>query len=313
MPARVWVLCGDSEMAEGSIWEAFDHASFWKLDNLIAIVDVNRLGQTGETMHGWDLDVYAERRARASAGRRSRSTVTTSRPIEDAYARAEAAPRAAHRDPGPHQEGRRASQPSRTCRTATASRSRTPTPRSRSWAARATSPSRSRRPSGSSRTDSRPQAASARASSSATRSPPARRTARRSRPSATHAATWWRSTARSRTRPTASSSARPIRSASSRPTSPSSSSWPPPSGCSGAAGSRSPPRSRRSSRVRTTSCGWPLSAGRTCGCAAPMPACRSARTGPPRWAWRTWLRSERSTPARCSTPPTPTRRCGWSS
>jgi transketolase len=61
MPARVWVLCGDSELAEGSIWEAFEHASFWELDNLVAIVDVNRLGQTGETMHGWDLDLYAER------------------------------------------------------------------------------------------------------------------------------------------------------------------------------------------------------------------------------------------------------------
>jgi transketolase len=61
VPSRVWVLCGDSELAEGSIWEAFDHASFWKLDNLIAIVDVNRLGQTGETMHGWDVDAYAER------------------------------------------------------------------------------------------------------------------------------------------------------------------------------------------------------------------------------------------------------------
>ena len=61
LPYRVWVLCGDSEMAEGSIWEAFDHASFYELDNLTAIVDVNRLGQTGETMHGWNLDVYAER------------------------------------------------------------------------------------------------------------------------------------------------------------------------------------------------------------------------------------------------------------
>jgi transketolase len=61
VPSRVWVLCGDSELAEGSIWEAFDHAAFWGLDNLTAIVDVNRLGQTGETMHGWDLDAYAER------------------------------------------------------------------------------------------------------------------------------------------------------------------------------------------------------------------------------------------------------------
>src|ERR1022692_4728713 len=49
LPYRVWVLCGDSEMAEGSIWEAFDHAAFEKLDNLTAIIDVNRLGQTRET------------------------------------------------------------------------------------------------------------------------------------------------------------------------------------------------------------------------------------------------------------------------
>jgi transketolase len=58
---RVWVLCGDSEMAEGSVWEAFEHASYYGLDNLTAIIDVNRLGQRGETMHGWDLDSYADR------------------------------------------------------------------------------------------------------------------------------------------------------------------------------------------------------------------------------------------------------------
>jgi transketolase len=61
LPYRIWVLCGDSEMAEGSMWEAFDHAWHEKLDNLIAIIDVNRLGQRGETMHGWDLDSYAKR------------------------------------------------------------------------------------------------------------------------------------------------------------------------------------------------------------------------------------------------------------
>src|SRR3984885_12695113 len=61
MPYRVWVLCGDSEMAEGSIWEAFEHAGWIGLDNLTAIIDVNRLGQTRETMHGWDLDSYAKR------------------------------------------------------------------------------------------------------------------------------------------------------------------------------------------------------------------------------------------------------------
>ena len=61
LPYRVWVLCGDSEMAEGSMWEAFQHASFYKLDNLIAILDMNRLGQTRETMDGWNSEAYAER------------------------------------------------------------------------------------------------------------------------------------------------------------------------------------------------------------------------------------------------------------
>jgi transketolase len=61
LPFRVWVLCGDSEMAEGSMWEAIEHAAFYELDNLTAIIDVNRLGQRGETMHGWDLDSYTRR------------------------------------------------------------------------------------------------------------------------------------------------------------------------------------------------------------------------------------------------------------
>ncbi len=61
LPYRVWVLCGDSEMAEGSVWEAFQHAAWAGLDNLTAIVDVNRLGQTRETMLGWDMEGYKER------------------------------------------------------------------------------------------------------------------------------------------------------------------------------------------------------------------------------------------------------------
>src|SRR5215204_1565809 len=61
LPYRIWVLCGDSEMSEGSMWEAFEHAAFSGLDNLTAIIDVNRLGQRGETMHGWDLDSYADK------------------------------------------------------------------------------------------------------------------------------------------------------------------------------------------------------------------------------------------------------------
>ncbi len=61
LPYRVWVLCGDSEMAEGSIWEAFDKASYYHLSNLTTIVDVNRLGQRGPTELGWDLDRYVRR------------------------------------------------------------------------------------------------------------------------------------------------------------------------------------------------------------------------------------------------------------
>jgi transketolase len=61
VPNRVWVLCGDSEMAEGSMWEAFEHAAHYELDNLTAIIDVNRLGQRGETMVGWNLDTYVAR------------------------------------------------------------------------------------------------------------------------------------------------------------------------------------------------------------------------------------------------------------
>ena len=61
MPYRTWVLCGDSEMAEGSVWEAVEQAGMEGLDNLTAIIDVNRLGQRGPTRHGWDLDAYARR------------------------------------------------------------------------------------------------------------------------------------------------------------------------------------------------------------------------------------------------------------
>ncbi|MCZ7567839.1 MAG: transketolase [Ardenticatenaceae bacterium] len=61
LPYRIWVLCGDSEMAEGSMWEAFDKAGFYKLHNLIAILDMNRLGQRGPTELGWDSEAYAAR------------------------------------------------------------------------------------------------------------------------------------------------------------------------------------------------------------------------------------------------------------
>lgn len=63
LPFKVWVLLGDSEVAEGSIWEAVDKASHYKLDNLVAILDMNRLGQRGETDLGWNSAVYAARAA----------------------------------------------------------------------------------------------------------------------------------------------------------------------------------------------------------------------------------------------------------
>ena len=58
---RVWVLCGDSEMAEGSMWEALAMAGHYHLDNLVAILDMNRLGQRGETALGWNGAAYAAR------------------------------------------------------------------------------------------------------------------------------------------------------------------------------------------------------------------------------------------------------------
>ena len=58
---RTYVLLGDSEMAEGSQWEALQIATHYGLHNLIGILDVNRLGQRGETMYGHDLDAYSKR------------------------------------------------------------------------------------------------------------------------------------------------------------------------------------------------------------------------------------------------------------
>ena len=61
VPSRTFVLLGDGEMVEGSVWEAIQIASFYKLNNLIGIIDVNRLGQSEETMLGHDVKEYAKR------------------------------------------------------------------------------------------------------------------------------------------------------------------------------------------------------------------------------------------------------------
>ncbi len=61
LPYRTYVLLGDSEMSEGSQWEAMQIAGHYKLDNLAGIIDVNRLGQRGETMYGHDLAAYEKK------------------------------------------------------------------------------------------------------------------------------------------------------------------------------------------------------------------------------------------------------------
>jgi len=61
LPFRTYVLMGDSETAEGSVWEAFDKASHYQLDNLCALIDMNRLGQSGPTELGWYAEAYVAR------------------------------------------------------------------------------------------------------------------------------------------------------------------------------------------------------------------------------------------------------------
>jgi transketolase len=87
LPYRVWVVLGDSEMAEGSIWEALELGGHYQLDNLIGILDMNRLGQRGETMLGWNGDAYAAR-ARAFGWRAIEIDGHDLDRINDAYAQA---------------------------------------------------------------------------------------------------------------------------------------------------------------------------------------------------------------------------------
>jgi transketolase len=61
LPYHVWTLTGDSELAEGSIWEGLDKASYYGLSNFTAIFDINRLGQRGPTEYEWETDVYRDR------------------------------------------------------------------------------------------------------------------------------------------------------------------------------------------------------------------------------------------------------------
>jgi len=58
---RTYVIMGDGEVAEGSIWEATELAAFYNLDNLVGIVDVNRLGQSGIALHQHDVERYRQK------------------------------------------------------------------------------------------------------------------------------------------------------------------------------------------------------------------------------------------------------------
>ena len=118
LPYRVWVLCGDSEMAEGSMWEALDKAAYYRLDNLTAIVDVNRLGQRGPTELGWDLDAYASGLRRSAAAPSSSTGTTWARSTRRSPAGAGAG--RPDRDPGPDPSRAAGSPRSRTARAGTA-------------------------------------------------------------------------------------------------------------------------------------------------------------------------------------------------
>ena len=165
------------------------------LDNLTAIIDVNRLGQRGETMHGWDT----RRLRRAGPGlrlARHRDRRPRRRGHREGLRRGrrdDRKPRSS--SPGPRRA--RASRPSRTSRTGTASRSTTPRRRSPSSAASAISVrSRSRTATARRTPSGRRARSSCHATRWARRWPPARPTARRSPRSARPTARWWRSTAR---------------------------------------------------------------------------------------------------------------------
>jgi len=89
LPGRAWVVMGDSEMAEGSVWEAMETAAFHGVDNLTGILDMNRLGQRGPTMLEWNSQAYASR-AEAFGWRAIVTDGHDAEAIDAAYSQAEA-------------------------------------------------------------------------------------------------------------------------------------------------------------------------------------------------------------------------------
>ncbi len=251
---RVWVLCGDSELAEGSMWEAFEHAGQRgplqpdrdrrRQPARPARADDARMGHllVGCPRRGLRLGRAGDRRPRPRGDRRRLRRGGRGRP--------------AGGDLRPHEEGlrrRRGRGQGRLARQAArGSRGRGRGARRRPLAAGRGQGARG----GAGPTRSHGRRSSGRPT----------RSARRSRPAAPTATPWpgsdrstsasSLSTARSATRPTPNGSPPSTRTGSSRCTSPSSRWSPPRSACRPGAGSRSPPRSAPSSAAPTTSSGW---------------------------------------------------------
>ncbi|BFO17046.1 hypothetical protein SHKM778_34340 [Streptomyces sp. KM77-8] len=284
---RVWVLCGDSELAEGSVWEAAEHGAYEHLDNLTLIVDVNRLGQRGPTRHGHDLDAYARRfqgfgwhtvevdghdvdavdRAYEEAvSTKGRPTVILARTLKGKGVASVQDREGLHGKPLPEADEAIAELGG---------------PRDLRVRVQPLPPTRHRAPDPAGGR-SRPAGTRAR------RWPPATPSARHCPPSAPPAATSWSSTGRSATPRARRPSPRNTPSATSSATSPSSRWSPPPSAWPRAAGHRTPRPSPRSSPAPTTSSAWRRSAAPASPSSARTRGSPSARTAPARWVWRIW-------------------------
>ncbi len=257
LPYRVWVLCGDSELAEGSIWEAFDKASYYKLSNLIVIADINRLGQRGETDLGWNLEAYA-RRMEAFGARVLTVDGHDLAAIDEAMTAA---------------QDTAGSKPTVILAKTIKGRGFSEVENKDGWHGKPLPPdmaSRAIAELGGVRSlvlrGPKPQSAEPGPVPGKPATVPAQR-GTQAGPSAT---------------PPQS------RTATSRCSSPSSSSWPRPPAWPCAGTARSRPRSRRSSPARTTSSGWGRSPASTCAWRARTRAWRSAPTARRRWRWRTW-------------------------
>ncbi len=299
---------GDSEVAEGSVWEAMEAAAFHAVDNLTAILDLNRLGQRGPTMHEWRADTVRATcpGVRLALDRDRRTRRRLDRPcLHGGSGR-----RQAHADRGAYREGPRGLVPGQPGGMARQGGSGRPRGRGHRGARGRSDRSRHAAPRPEpyheivlGEPDPSPRPPTTR------RSPRARRSARPSRGSPAIVPTSSSSTARSATPRTPRTSRRWPPSGSWRCTSPSSAWWGCRRACRRSGRRRSPRPSARSSRGLPTSCAWARSAARTCGSAGLTPASRSARTGRRRWRWRISPCSARCTDPRCCIRPTATPPC----